>query len=172
MIIDLAKLRAQPEGSKEFRMEKEFEPISWADEVLTFLAPVQVDFVATYNNKVLHVEGQVQAKLNFTCSRCLQPFIKEFNTKIAAEFRPKVRREEEVDAENVYYYSGDLVDLTDAILENILLELPMKAICTENCLGLCMKCGKNLNEGPCTCSTQEIDPRLQELQKFFSQERS
>ena len=57
---------------------------------------------------------------------------------------------------------------TDALLrDDILLELPSKFLCKESCKGLCPKCGKNLNEGPCNCNTNETDPRLAVLKQLL-----
>ena len=58
------------------------------------------------------------------------------------------------------------LELDDLVLSDILLELPLKYLCSDDCKGLCERCGKNLNEGECDCKGKEIDPRLAVLQKW------
>jgi pyruvate-formate lyase len=52
------------------------------------------------------------------------------------------------------------LDLLPTVEEEIMLEMPSRTLCKEDCLGLCHKCGKNLNEGDCDCGKKEVDPRL------------
>ncbi len=58
------------------------------------------------------------------------------------------------------------VDLAGLLREDVLLDLPWKFLCREDCKGLCPRCGKNLNEGPCTCSP-EVDPRMEALRELL-----
>jgi uncharacterized protein len=60
----------------------------------------------------------------------------------------------------------DKIDLSEDVRDYALLALPMKKLCSENCKGLCPKCGKNLNDGPCECRDEKIDPRWEPLQKL------
>ena len=59
------------------------------------------------------------------------------------------------------------LDLDELIRTDILLELPTKFLCKEDCKGLCPTCGKNLNEGACNCQTHQIDPRLEVLKQLI-----
>ena len=59
------------------------------------------------------------------------------------------------------------LDLDELIRADILLELPTKFLCSPDCKGLCPKCGRNLNEGPCGCNTHQMDPRLEVLKKLI-----
>jgi uncharacterized protein len=56
-------------------------------------------------------------------------------------------------------YSGDEIDLSELLRESLLLELPMRPLCSDDCVGLCSVCGKNLNQGPCGCVHDDVDPR-------------
>jgi len=60
-----------------------------------------------------------------------------------------------------------ILELNEAIRQYTLLVMPMKPLCREDCFGLCQKCGKNLNQGPCDCPKQEIDPRWSKLSKLI-----
>ena len=59
------------------------------------------------------------------------------------------------------------LDLDELIYTEVMLSLPMKHLCSENCKGICSKCGKNLNEGKCDCPEKEIDPRLAALAELL-----
>jgi uncharacterized protein len=60
-----------------------------------------------------------------------------------------------------------ILDLTEAIRQYALLAVPMKPLCRKECAGLCPNCGKNLNQGPCDCPAQNIDPRWSKLTKLL-----
>ena len=61
------------------------------------------------------------------------------------------------------------LDIDEQMKEQLELEFPSRFLCNDDCRGLCQKCGKNLNDGNCGCSTKEIDPRLMPLQKILDQ---
>jgi hypothetical protein len=68
-----------------------------------------------------------------------------------------------------YVIVEDRALMLDEIVEELLfLELPSRDLCSEDCLGICFKCGKDLNEGGCSCVTKEIDPRLAALSRFLT----
>ena len=73
----------------------------------------------------------------------------------------------------VGYYQGDRLDLGEVVREQVLLGLPLKPLCREDCQGLCPRCGKNRNAGPCGCTPEEEegDPRLEPLRKLFDKKR-
>jgi uncharacterized protein len=63
-------------------------------------------------------------------------------------------------------FDGKTIDLDPIVREQVLLALPMHAVCREDCQGLCGMCGQNLNEGSCDCASQRVDPRLAGLKDF------
>mgnify|MGYP001091754997 FL=1 len=64
-----------------------------------------------------------------------------------------------------------VLDLEELARTDILLELPTKVLCSEDCKGLCSQCGKNLNEGECSCEKKQIDPRLAILSQLLDQDQ-
>lgn len=65
----------------------------------------------------------------------------------------------------------DAVDTDEIVIEEIMLKWPMKILCNENCKGLCLKCGLNLNKGSCECDTFIPDPRMAAIKDIFESER-
>ncbi len=64
---------------------------------------------------------------------------------------------------------GDSIDLREPVMESILLELPVKVLCSEECKGLCPICGADRNVEECSCSIHEVDPRMQQLKRLLEQ---
>jgi uncharacterized protein len=111
---------------------------------------------------------QLSAKATFVyhgrCDRCLSAFERTYDVPLEHILVATLEDEENDDYILLDQYQLDLADLTMA---DILLELPYKSLCREDCRGLCSKCGKNLNEGECGCETKEIDPRLEPLRALL-----
>ncbi|MBE6949672.1 MAG: DUF177 domain-containing protein [Ruminococcaceae bacterium] len=105
---------------------------------------------------VLLLTAELQADLECICARCLDEFPKHLNQHIESVLAEEVQDEGNTD---IYLLEGDYVDLDEVILTAFVLNMEQRFLCHEDCKGLCDKCGKNLNEGPCDCRA-EIDPRL------------
>ncbi len=67
---------------------------------------------------------------------------------------------------------GEHVDLDDLVREQILLALPTRQLCRDDCKGLCPTCGANLNQTTCDCSAEEIDPRFAALAQLLAEEET
>ena len=94
------------------------------------------------------------------CDRCARPIERElpFETEYLLV-------EEKSDEENDYLLvvTGDELEIDELVLDSLMLSLPSKQLCREDCKGLCPRCGRDLNEGPCGCPEKEPDPRLMKL---------
>jgi uncharacterized protein len=113
----------------------------------------------------LFFEGRLSAHVGAACARCAE----EFTTLSERPFRfvlsPRsIGYEAESDLRNedleFSLYEGEEIDLSPLIREQVLLALPTRALCRDECRGLCPKCGANLNRGDCGCRDQTFDPRL------------
>ena len=118
----------------------------------------------TVTNKAGYMQLTLKAALSYTalCARCLQSVEGVFPfsmTKGVATERMLADMTEDV-AETYLAIHGNELDLATEITEEILLTFPQRHLCKPDCLGLCPKCGKDLNEGECGCSKREVDPRL------------
>jgi len=102
--------------------------------------------------------------------------MKEFSRPLDAAFdlsylqQPKYSKDAEIELRyedmEVAYYDGIRLDVDLMVLEQIELSIPMKFVCSEDCKGLCNKCGTDLNEGTCLCSRESADSRLSVLLDF------
>jgi uncharacterized protein len=111
-------------------------------------------------DKILDIRlvGSLATRLEVSCARCLEPVGHTVTRDFDLLYRPQGvdgGREElsvtAVEAE-IGYYSGDGMLLEDVLREQVLLALPIKTVCREECKGLCPQCGKNLNQGECLCA--------------------
>jgi len=119
--------------------------------------------------KDIRVNGELSAQLETTCARCLEPVVQEVERKFDLLYRPlgvDAGREElsitGAEAE-ISYYQGEGLLLEDALREQVLLAVPVKAICRQDCKGLCPHCGVNLNSEQCSCAEPMEDPRWSAL---------
>lgn len=126
---------------------------------------VEVKGEITKQSAQTNVAGEIRAEAEMDCSRCLQPVEKKLEIKFQASFvTPEFytqAKEAELRADDleVSVLDDDKIDLTELAREQILLELPARVFCREDCKGLCQKCGANRNLLSCNCEEKEIDPR-------------
>lgn len=119
------------------------------------------------------VKGIITGEVELECSRCLKDYKMQIKTLIELNYHPieELNREELVelkrDEMDVDFYREGLIDTDDIIRDQILLNIPMKPLCSEDCKGLCPICGTDLNKFECQCEVKEIDPRMAVLQSLL-----
>ena len=105
------------------------------------------------------------------CARCLDTldghFVTEFARTVVDEGTLSAEQLEE-DIDEYALISDGFLDIDEELREAIILEFPKKLLCSEDCPGLCQRCGKSLRDGPCNCSEKETDPRWDVLKGFFA----
>jgi len=113
-------------------------------------------------NDNLCVKGFECVRLSDVCSRCSERFEFTIEKRLDLEFIPKNDKTESllVEEDFVLFYSGNQLDLFPAIIESILLEIPIKPLCSKECLGLCPTCGGNLNVSSCDCKKPVVPASL------------
>ncbi len=118
-------------------------------------------------------KGTLHTEVEVICSRCLSLFSCPLALNIEEEYFPTVDVVSgawlPVPDETGCFTIDEhhILDLTEAISQYVLLAIPMKPLCGEDCAGLCPNCGHNLNYGPCDCPSQGTDPRWSELSKLL-----
>jgi uncharacterized protein len=130
----------------------------------------RVDLVEEHHGKHkvvqdIRVKGKLETSLEVACARCLDPVVHPVQRDFDLLYRPLGidSGHEELsitDAEaEIGYYQGEGLLLEEPLREQVLLTLPLKTLCRDDCKGLCPQCGKNLNEIQCSCVDEVEDPR-------------
>jgi uncharacterized protein len=119
------------------------------------------------------VKCALETEVELTCGRCLRRFRHPLKIGFEEEFLPTIDVTSGLplplgeDAGAFTIDEHHIIDLTEPARQYALMAIPMKPLCRADCAGLCQKCGQNLNQGNCGCSTREIDPRWSELSKLL-----
>ena len=122
----------------------------------------------------IRVQGKLATSLEMSCARCLEAITQDVKREFDLLYRPQgadAGRDEisVTDAEaEISYYEGEGLPLDDVVREQVLLAAPLKAICREDCKGLCPHCGKNLNQEGCSCAVEMEEPRWAALKEIRS----
>lgn len=166
MSIDLTDFRDEAVSSIKVSGELEKDILDINGRRIKFVEPIKFngEIYKVGRDKLIHVD--IQYKYEEACGRCLEPFLKEGNTILTGKLVEEMDEVTEDEEESIYYVDEEL-DLDDNILSMVILSLPMKPLCDENCKGLCPKCGSNHNQSKCDCIVEDIDPRFAKLKDFF-----
>jgi uncharacterized protein len=120
---------------------------------------------------VRKIEGKIAAQAQIPCGRCLEMTGLSIQAPFNCTFSPAppaMGEETELSAADLdfEYYKGEVIDLDAVVFEQVMLQIPMKPLCSESCRGLCPHCGVNLNKTACNCRSEEIDGRLAVLKQI------
>lgn len=177
MRVSVADITEQVGLHKRFDLQIELEPVEINGTVHRFDQPFKGQAELWNSGEEILVKARLEGEAEVPCSRCLTSFqlpIRVAFQEVLREGAPPAPGSKEAEAADelqehtVTYYEGDEVDLSEPLRENVLLELPMKPLCSDLCKGLCPSCGQNLNEGPCQCKHEnQPDPRLAKLRDLL-----
>lgn len=134
----------------------------------SFLEPVKAHLDITKEGRSFFITGDIKASIRLACSRCAKEYDYPYDAPFSAYYERAGKGEKEQELHpadlEVNFIEGDELDTADLLLGQIVLELPMQPLCSEDCKGLCPKCGADLNLGPCNCSTEDkVDNRFAKL---------
>ncbi len=127
------------EGS--FVLEENISPgeLDLDTEVIKFKQPIKVRAIASRITNVVSVDLAISSRMTTECSRCLIEVEIGFNKAVKLNYQVESNQR--------------VIDLNPEIREEMVLDYPVKPLCTPDCKGLCAQCGKPLNEGGCSCGS-------------------
>lgn len=131
-------------------------------EGIEFPNPARVHLELRCVDRILHIEGTVDATARGECDSCLEDVERAVHVDIDERLDPGVGRDEDPFGEgNVL--TGDRLDVADLAQQLVLSEFPMGFRCSEDCKGLCGTCGANKNTGECRCDTEQLsgEPKVE-----------
>ena len=161
---------------REFEKSPEFFPV--LSEMIKlgeckFAAPIRTTANAHRIGDMIQLNGEIDTLVHLSCGRCLN----DFQTPLNSEFEltyvrrlPDARLDEDqdeveirADEAGLIYFEGDEINLQEGIQEQVILMLPIKALCRKDCKGLCINCGADLNRGDCGCDRRPPDNKFAAL---------
>jgi uncharacterized protein len=156
----------QLEGSgRTFAHSYEPEELILDEERARLTEAPQVRGNASRRGEEVRLRGSVTARAEVDCDRCLKSVAVPIETEFDLTYIPASIYVEQETAELqeadllVSVYEGDAIDVDEIVREQILLALPERALCREECHGLCPVCGTDRNVNGCACEEKEVDPR-------------
>lgn len=166
VFLEVGDLRKQTGNEKEFTGRASRLEIELQGDLIAF-SDVQVSGWAKNVGGKIYVRGSITAGASLTCSRCLAPF----SVLIEPSFEETYFGDGGAGSRDLgdagRIYRGERIDLSDVIIESLILTLPMKSVCRTACRGLCTTCGCNLNTERCGCGPKAPDPRLAVLGEYL-----
>jgi uncharacterized protein len=169
MFLDVKDLAA-----RKIRIRKSYAPgaVDYHTSDFRQSEPLEVRATAELLEGQIRITGDLHTRVEMVCARCLEPVTEDVAREFDLFYRPiaSMTREEEdrlkLDDTEIAFFEGEGLFLTDVLAEQVLLALPMKAICRSDCRGLCAQCGVNLNNEECRCEVHVADPRMAPLARL------
>ena len=164
MLLGLSKIIDSPGASVSFSTSVDLSDLCYGVSY-PVTEPVLAEGQVRNTAGVLMMTGSVRTTIHGTCDRCANDFDRDIDFPIDVVLVTELANEENED-EWVFPLEGDSADLDDIVRTVFVLNLDSKLLCKEDCKGLCHRCGKNLNDGPCNCQ-KELDPRFAALKQLL-----
>jgi uncharacterized protein len=158
--IPVADLLRRSGSSRALLVEAPITGLAGPGAEISTDAPIALDLTLERVSEGIVVRGTVRAQWNAACSRCLAPVGGEIAVHVDELFEPHPL------AGETYALEIDVIDLEPMIRDALLLEVPAKPLCRDDCAGLCPSCGIDRNSAVCECGTTELDPRWAALRSL------
>lgn len=170
MLISLSEIINTRDKEEHFRVPVEMEQFVYDGSAYEFARKDPVDLTVTnIGNKKVLIEGFVKLALNLNCSRCLKELQYPMDISVAKDIDFNLSEDERAkNLDETNYIIGNNLDVDILIRNEIILNFPMKVLCREDCKGICMHCGANLNEKSCDCDNTVLDPRMSVIRDIFN----
>jgi len=163
MRIEVDKLK---EAGTPFAARYAPDELPLEDELTRLTSEAKVEGRASKIREQVRMRGKIKASVEVRCDRCLAPVVvavdADFDVAyIPAEAEDTEREVTELQPDELIFatYEGDSLDIDELAREQLLLALPLRQLCREDCKGLCPTCGADLNSQTCNCEQQDTDPR-------------
>ena len=173
MIYNVAQLLKAPAGTVQRVELDDDDDLELKDGEATLAGPVSGQVRLHRTNQGVFVDGKVHVPVQLECTRCLKTMTTDLDFPLREQFYPTVDVTTGVplpapnDELAFPIDHNHLLDLREAIRQNLVVALPMTALCKEDCAGLCAQCGKDLNDGSCDCQPETTDARFAALRELL-----
>lgn len=165
MRLDLRDIIHVPDAQKSFQLQLDLSDLEFYGRK-PISRPVLAEGSVTNHAGALVLEGTARSLLDLTCDRCGKEFSREKVVQLDSLVAQELEDEEN---DEILLLDGTELDLDQVVREAFVLAMDTKNLCSDDCKGLCAKCGANLNDGPCGCKP-DVDPRLAVLAQLLDKE--
>lgn len=167
MLLDVLPVLRGDKNKIEFSFS--FAPGDTADiqdyfPDIEFYEQAQVTGCVISSADCMHLHEDVALKYRTGCARCTETVERDIELKVDADIADASVSE---DNDDYIFIKDKKLDVLTPVIDEILLNLPRKTLCSEDCKGICQGCGKNLNKESCTCVKEKGDPRLAILKTLY-----
>lgn len=171
MLINLSELFSREGKEKTYTPDIEMKEFSAPEGVYEIVSTEPVVLkIRNLGDRKLLLQGKARLALSIPCDRCLDPVTCPFDLDINQELDMNQTEEDRVqELDEQRYVNGYYLDIDQLVSNELLLNLPMKVLCSEDCRGICNQCGANLNHETCGCDQGPSDPRMAAIQDLFKQ---
>jgi uncharacterized protein len=162
MRIELENLEG---GKGDFAHVYQPDDLNPVDERVSLTGPATVSGKVRLAGNEVFVNGHVETRAQVECDRCLQSVETPVNSDFELEYITGSEYESSgtaalTEAElSVSVFDGKAIDVDEIVKEQVLLAVPTRMLCREDCKGICPECGADRNTGDCNCTTDDTDPR-------------
>lgn len=162
MLFDVKPILHTPGKQLEFQFELDLSDVEFSGRY-PVSRPVAVSGTVRNTAGILELELSARTTLDAVCDRCGKAFLQEKEIPYSCMLAEELQNE---DNDEIVLLEDDCVDVGDLARTAFILGMDTKTLCSEDCKGLCPRCGADLNLGPCSCK-KETDPRLAVLAKLL-----
>lgn len=159
MILNIKEIFLTPDLSRSFAFGIPLRDIGFDSD-----GEAKITGTVSNRSEIVTLRFSAHLVALLACDRCLAPF--ELNRRYDFTHTLVVELHSE-DSDAFVPVPDYKLDVYELCRADLVLEIPIKLLCRENCKGLCDRCGKNLNEDSCDCAQGEIDPRLSALSELL-----
>jgi uncharacterized protein len=163
MKIDVSEILKVEGALLDIKFEGPLEELNTIGTDIKFENPVNFFGQIEKDGDNLKLSGQLRVNYVTLCFRCLV----EVKGSLDLIVNEKFITGDKLEDIEAYAYEGKFIELDKMLIDNIILNIPMKQLCSETCKGLCQWCGSDLNEKSCDCKDDDINPNLEVLKNYF-----
>ena len=163
MIIDLKRIFVNENSSLPIEYSLDMSKVDFSGDY-PLKKPVEIKGSVTNKASLVELDADISYAFEAPCDRCGDYAVKNYTLHIEKSLAPSIEGEE---SDSILLTPDMKLDIDELVYSEVIVSLPMKHLCKDDCKGICAKCGKNLNEGPCTCEKHETDPRLAVLKTLL-----
>ena len=150
MKLDITKGIQKKGVDVPFELEDVWGEDRWNGDTIAYVRPVSFSGTYMLADETVIVRGVARAVIESPCARCLTATETSVEAEVEEAFIRDKGEEREAD-DDQYMYSGHVLELDEAVRTALLLEMPSRVLCKEDCRGLCDQCGADLNINECSC---------------------